>query len=315
MSPVLRIAADADRATIGVPRRVTLGLAELVVAARLAGDVPLPVRTAVPPVTGDRMDVRLAGTPPHLARASVVRELRRAADDGPDGGRAGLAARGLVDDDGALDPGAGAALRSLAGGPLSVVLDVTAVRRTGDVRLRSWFGVREGLAAQLCTGSSLDVELAWFDPRHWVTQLARAVSVEPWIPVPAALTLPDYVSLPSELLAGFAKARRERRSDLLAPMAGSHVGEVRMGEPGQVRAADSEEILALLHTLGDACRGRLRLLATRRDRADTSAASAWLLFDDGWHELCPGRRATSVLRHRDARDLGLVTLPWVKEVA
>ncbi len=319
MSPVLRVTAEVDPAAppVGVPQRVSLGLAELVVAARLAGDVPLPVRTGDHPVAGDRrpqMADRLAGTPEHRATELVARELGRADDEGPDGGRAALAAHGLLDDTGALDEGVAVALQSLAGGPLSVVLDVSAVRRAGEVRLRSWFGVRPGLVAQLTTGSSLDFELAWFDPRLWVSQVTRAVTVEPWVPEPAPLALPDYVSLPSELLAGSEKAHRDHRTDLLAPMAASYLGEVRMGEPRAVRPADSEEMLALLHTLGGACRGRLRLLTTRRDRPSTPAVSAWLLFDDGWHELRPGRDATSVLRRRDARDLGLFTLPLVDGV-
>ena len=316
MSPVLRVTADADPepTPAGVPQRVSLGLAELVVAARLAGDVPLPVRTAEHLATGDRMTDRLAGTPQNEARELVDRELRRADDDGPDGGRAALATQGLLDDTGALEKGVTVALQTLAGGPLSVVLDVSAVRRAGEVRLRSWFGVRPGLVAQLTTGSSLDFELAWFDPRLWVSQVTRAVTVEPWVPEPAPLTLPDYVSLPSELLAGSEKAHRDHRTELLAPMAASYLGEVRMGEPREVRAADSEEALALLHTLGGACRGRLRLLTTRRDLPDNPAVSAWLLFDDGWHELRPGRGATSVLRHRDARDVGLFTLPLIEAV-
>ncbi len=132
----------------------------------------------------------------------MAKELRRADDDGPDGGRAALADQGLLDEAGALDEAVAVALQTLAGGPLSVVLDVSAVRRAGEVRLRSWFGVRPGLVAQLTTGSSLDFELAWFDPRLWVSQVARAVTVEPWVPEPAPLVLPDYVSLPSELLAG-----------------------------------------------------------------------------------------------------------------
>ena len=301
-----------------MPQRVSLGLAELVVAARLAGDVPLPVKTGDQPATGgrqaDKLTDRLAGTPQREAHELVAGELRRADDGGPSGGRAALAAQGLLDDTGELDEGVAVALQSLAGGPLSVVLDVSAVRREGEVRLRSWFGVRPGLVAQLTTGSSLDFELAWFDPRLWVSQLTRAVTVEPWVPEPAPLALPDYVSLPSDLLAGSEKAHRDHRTDLLAPMAASYLGQVRMGEPRDVHPADSEETVALLHTLGSGCRGRLRLLTTRRDRPDTPAVSAWLLFDDGWHELRPGRGATSVLRRRDARDLGLFTQPLVEAV-
>lgn len=309
----MRVVADPSPVP-AVPHRVSLGLAELVVAARLAGDVPLPIRTEGRPLGGDRMADRLAGTRQGQAQELIARELVRGADDGPDGGQASLAERGLLDAAGTLDEGLTVALQTLAGGPLSVVLDVAAVRRAGDVRLRSWFGVRPGLVAQLSTGSALDVELAWFEPRLWVSQLTRAVTVEPWVPDPAPLRLPDYVSLPTELLAGCDKAHREHRTDLLAPMGASHLGAVRMGESRAVRPADSEEILALLHTLGGACRGRLRLLTSRRDRAVTPAVSAWLLFDDGWHELRPGRGATSVLRRRDDRDLGLVTLPLVDDV-
>ncbi len=316
MSPVLRVtAAGRDATQPGVPHRVSLGLAELMVAARLAGDVPLPVGTAGGPSADDRMSDRLAGTPQDQARVLVARERARADDEGPDGGRASLAAHGLLDDTGELEPGVAVALQTLAGGPLSMVLDVAVVRRAGEVRLRSWFGARPGLVAQLSTGAALDFELAWYDPRLWVSQLTRAVTVEPWVPEPAPLLLPDYVSLPSELLAGSEKAHRERRTDLLEPMVAAHLGAVRMGEPREVRPADSEETLALLRTLGGACRGRLRLLTTRRDRVEQPAVAAWLLFDDGWHELRPGRGATSVLRRRDARDLGLVTLPQVEGLA
>ncbi len=135
------------------------------------------------------------------------------------------------------------------------------------------------------------------------------------MPEPAPLRLPDYVSLPSELLVGNEQAHRDQRTDLLPALAASHVGRVRLGEPRAVRHADSDEIGALLATLGGACRGRLRLLTGRRDRpADPPAVTTWLMFDDGWHELRPGRDATSVLRRRDARDLGLLTWPLVEGV-
>ncbi len=265
---------------------------------------------------GERLADRLDGSPVGQAREVLQRELSRVDEDGPGGARAGLVDRDLLDADGALEVGLVAALHVLAGGALSAVLDVSATRRAGEVRLRSWFGVGPGLAAQLSTGSALEFELAWFEPRLWVTQLTRAVTAEPWVPEPAPLLLPDYVSLPSELLAGTTKAHRDRRTDLLQPMAAAHAGQVRLGDGREVRDADSGEVLALLTTLGGACRGRLRLLTTRRDQEQPQrGVTAWLLFDDGWHELRPGRGATSVLRRRDARDLGLVTLPMVEEVA
>lgn len=316
MSPevdVVRVApATGALGPDDLPRRVPLRLGELVLAARLAGEVPLPVRVDHPAAL-DRLTERLDGGTVDHARAAITDELARVDDDGSAGARAALIEAGLLVG-GRLEPGIDAALRVLAGGALSAVLDVSAVRRAGEVRLRSWFGVATGLAAQLTTQGPVSFELAWFAPRLWVSQLTRAVSVEPWTPEPAPLSVPDFVQLPSELLAGSQKAYRDHRTDLLAPMAATHLGAVRLGEPGQVRAADTEEILALLHTLGGACRGRLRLWAAL-DRDGGPEASpgvaAWLLFDDGWHELRPGRAATSVLRRRETRDLGLLTRPLV----
>ncbi len=314
MTPVVRVvAAPVEGDEPPLPHRLRLGLAELVTAARLAGDVPLPIGTNEPHLD-DRLTERLAGSRATEARQLLAEELARV-DDGPDGALASLTGSGLCDVSGRLDPAVGVALTSLAGSPLSVVLDVSARRRSGEVRLRSWFGVRRGLVTQLTTGEGLDVELAWYDPRLWVSQVARAVQVEPWVPEPAPLALPDYVSLPSELLAGVAKAHRDRRTDLLPALASTHVGQVRLGDSRAARDADSDEILALLQTLGGACRGRLRLLTARRDRPDDPmSVTTWLLFDDGWHELRPGRVATSVLRRREPQELGLVTLPTVKGV-
>ncbi|HEX6149542.1 hypothetical protein, partial [Nocardioides sp.] len=266
MSKVLRIAPARSEADVPLlPRRLRLGLAELVVAARLAGDLPLPIRTDAHHLD-DRLTRRLAGTRASEVREQLTRELARVDDRGPGGAAAALTERGLCDEHGRLDPAVGAALTSLAGSPVTVVLDVSAHRRGGEVRLRSWFGVRRGLVTQLTTGEQLDVELAWFDPRLWVSQVARAAQVEPWVPDTAPLTLPDYVSLPSELLAGNAKAHRDHRTDLLPALAASSAGQVRLGRPRELHEADSEEILALLRTFGTACRGRLRLLAARRDR-------------------------------------------------
>ena len=124
------------------------------------------------------------------------------------------------------------------------------------------------------------------------------------------------MSLPSELLGGH-RAGPPRAAHRPAARHGRVLRSGRCGWASRARCATPTPTrsLALLHTLGGACRGRLRLLTTRRDRpADPPAVAAWLLFDDGWHELRPGRDATSVLRRRDARDLGLLTLPLVEGV-
>lgn len=327
VSPVVRVVATRSNAPTDatgragralplpqLPRRQRLSLAELVVAARLAGDVPLPVHTEGAVSGDDRLAERLAGTPGGEAHDRVADQLARADDEGPDGAAAALTGRGLLDDD-ELDPGVSLALQTLAGGRLSTVLDVAVARRAGTLRLRSWFGVHPGLVTQLSTGDGLDYELAWFDPRWWISQLGRVVTVEPWRPEPAPMALPDYVSLPSELLVGSEKAHRDHRNDLLPAMVAGHLGRVRFGDGRGARPAGSEETLALLRTLGGACRGRLRLLAMRRDRTGPPSVASWLLFDDGWHELRPGRDATSVLRARDPRDLGFVSQPLVDDAA
>ncbi len=314
MTTLIRVVAASPQndAATPLPVRLRLSLAELVLLARLAGDVPLPIGLDARSVE-DRLLTRLSGTRVGEVRELLARERARVDDDGPEGARAALVSRGVCDQAGEVDPAVGAALSSLAGSPVSALLDVSARRRSGEVRLRSWFGVRRGLVTQLTVGDDLTAELAWFDPRRWVSQVARVVEVEPWVPEPAPTALPGYVCLPSELLAGGEKAHRDQRTDLLPVLASAHVGQVRLGDARAVREADSDEILALLRTLGAACRGRLRLLTTRRDRPEQPpAVSAWLLFDDGWHELRPGRAATAVLRRREPQDLGLVTMPLVE---
>lgn len=312
----MRVCAEADPTRSVQLQRVSLGLAELVVAARLAGNVPLPVGTGTGVASGDRMYDRLAGSTGSESHELLARELARACDEGPDGGRAALSEQGLVDEAGDLIAPVAIALRSLAGGPLSMVLDVVALRQSGEVRLRSWFGIRPGLVSQLSIGSSLEVELGWFDAGSWIPQLTRAVTVEPWAPAQAAMALPEYVQLPSELLAGCNQAHRHHRTDLLSVMADAYRGEVRVGGLGQVGPAEPARVLALLQTLGGGCRGRLRLLARWRNRPGPAAAVAvWLLFDQGWHELAPARVASCVLRRRDPGDLGRFTLPLIDGLA
>jgi hypothetical protein len=297
VSPVVRVRPTpvGPPEPVPPPRRVELGLAELLVAAELAGGVPLPFGgPAVAPEGGDRLATRLAGSPPTVAVDRVA-------------ARASLAERGLVGGDGALVPPVAAALSTVVGAPLVVVLDVAVRRRSGTIHLRSWHGVVPGLLARLTLLGPTQTELGWADPRSWVAELTRQVEVTPWVPQPAPLVLPERVQLPSELLRGAARAHRERRPDLLGPMADGLGDRVRLGE----RPAEVAEVLALLRTLTGGGRGRLRLLATRRDRRARPVMSTWLLLDDGWHDVRPGRGATSVLRRREPADLGRITWPLV----
>ena len=121
--------ADRDRAP-SAPSPAPVEAVRLVLAARLAGDVPLPLWVADDPAP-DRFTERLAGTPVTLAHEELA-EAWPARRDGPAGARASLADRGVVDGSGVLDPAVGATLQNLAGAPLSVVLDLTVVRRSGD---------------------------------------------------------------------------------------------------------------------------------------------------------------------------------------
>ena len=92
MSPVVRVVArpDAPPPTPPVPWRVRLRLDELVLAARLAGDVPLPMH--VDPADTHRFSDRLAGIERRLEaidgeRSSAeVRELRPKQGPSPAGG-------------------------------------------------------------------------------------------------------------------------------------------------------------------------------------------------------------------------------------
>lgn len=315
MSPVVRATASTPSPRAApVSWRLRLRLDELVLAARLGGDIPLPIRVDPHGTQTHRLSDRLAGTPSSQAHELVAAALARVDDDGPRGASASLRDRELLHDDG-VEPVLTTALIVLAAGHLGLVLDVAAFRGAGTSRLRSWFGVAPGLIVQLSTGDGLDYELARFDPALWLSRTTRAATVQPWAPRSAPMTLPDYVSLPSEVLAGSCKASREQRPDLISVLAASHTGRVRLGDPGAVRDAEGDEVVALLATLGRSCRGRLRLTALRRDRGEQLAVLSWLLFDDGWHELRPGRDATSVLRRRAARDLGVLTLPMVESAA
>lgn len=302
-------------AAVSIPLRAELRLDELVLAARLSG-VPLPLQLDEEdrPDRPDRLSGRLTRgrTRTASAAALLAAALARVEESGPEGARASLEQRGLVEGE-TLDEGLSAALTVLAAAPLGALLDLSVIRAEGELRLRSWWGVSSALAAQLSTGDGLDYELAWFTPELWVTQVERAITVDPWCPHPAPLALPDYVSLPSELLLGSEKAHRERRADLVPDLARFFAVRVRMGEPGDVRSARPDEVVALLTTLGTATRGRLRLVAHRRRGGHGDpAVAAWLLLDDGWHELRPGRDATAVLRRRHPRDLGLFTWSAVR---
>ncbi len=250
----------------GLPRRMPLSLAELVGAARLAGDVPLPLRLG--DASPDGLDDRLGGSAPAAALDDVRRELGRDAIGGE------------------LEPEAAMALQVLATGALLVQLDLAAGRGGRVIPLRSWFAVGGRVVAQLSTSGGRDYELGWFDVALWTSQLLRAITLPD---VGGGETVvPARVSLPSELLVAGCAAVRDHRSDVLAVLAADH------GRP---------DLVPVITALETGCRGRLRVLARRRDLEHKPAVATWLLLDDGWRELRPGPGATSQLRRREPRDL------------
>jgi hypothetical protein len=292
VSPVVRVVAGPPAEPAPV-HRVVLPLAELVVAARLAGDVPLPFR---PPRAPGRMSVRLAGTRPHLAQERVAAELARADDAGPAGALASLSARGLLAGD-ALDPRLVAVLHGLAAAPVLAVLDVTVAGEAGEQRVRAWWAAGGGALSGLVLRHPAHAELAQGPASAWTGELVGLVPTPPGDP-----TGPDRVVLPSEALLGALSAQRRGRPDLVAAVAADH------GVP---------EAVPLLHDLGTGCRGRLRLLVVRRpSRPEVPAAvTVWVLLADGWRSLRPVPGARVEVRRRRPVDLGLASYPWVRAVA
>lgn len=272
-----------------LPRRVVLPLADLVRAARLAGDVPLPLRLdgAAPGRLGRRL-----GGPPTTARDDVRRApgpAESVAGGAADRRAAGLAEQGLVVD-GRLEPEVALALRVLAGGGLSMRLDLAVERPAGAVLLRSWFGVGHGLVARLSTSGGRLFELAWFDPGLWAAELRRTLALPGRAAADAGL--PDVLTMPSEELVAGCAAVRAGRADLLAAISPGHA--------------------AVLSTLESSCRGRLRLALRRRGQ---TAVSSWVLHDDGWRDLRPGPGATARLRRREPDELASWLEPVVARAA
>lgn len=313
MSRVLRVRGGApEPSPLAAPelaRSLPLSLAELVAAARLAGDVPLPFGYDD---SGTRLASRLAVGDPGLARlqASVAEALPGGAAE------ASLADRRLLAG-GRLVPEPAAALHTLAGGRSRVVVDLSARRPDGVRTLHCWLGVQGRLVARLATADGLLHELAWHDLGRWAPELARVATVDPTLesagggPVPA---LPAHVSVPSALLVAAARAVADGRPELLDALVADHPGAVRAGGPGRVRRVDAPGSCTLLRAAASPT-ARLRALATSGDPGRPGVrVVAWLRLGPSWHELVPGPGATTRLRRRTPADLGPALAPYVTGV-
>lgn len=268
------------------PARVVLSLAEVVLAARVAGDVPLPF---APPVAGPgRMAARLAGTRSRQEQEVLAAELARVADTGPSGAAAELARRGLLDDDG-VDARLAASLRALGAAPLLAVLDVVVTAGSSARPLRAWWAVGGGAMSGLVLRGATTLEVVSAPVGAWVAELARLVP-DATTPVPK-----DPVTVATEAFLGALAAHRRGRPDVAAALV-----------PGQE---------TLLRDLAGRCRGRLRLLVVRRHASAPLAVTVWVLLDDGWRSLRPLRGARMEVAARRPADLGLSSWPWLREVA
>ena len=263
--PALRTDLRTD-----LPRRLTLTLPELRLAAALAGDTPLPFSPA------DRDDRRLVhrlgatgDTPAAYARAlGALPEPRDS-----------LSRRGLLGDSG-LDGSLTGALGLLGAPRLALDLAVTVAGR----QARSWHRQAGDMVASLATSDGLVFELAWFLTRQWADELARVARL-PEDLAPTASAVPSFVGLPYELADAAGEALRTHRAELLPELVARWPGQVVDAEG---RPLDQAAAVVLLSALTTETRGRLRVLAAASGRTPIAVAS-WLLVGDGWRAVRPDR--------------------------
>jgi hypothetical protein len=236
-----------------LPRRVSLTLPELQLAAERAGGAPLPFVLTAQAQTG-ALEWRLGASTASAqdqAYAATLASLHEPADT--------LRRRGLLTGD-ALDDGLAGALGLLATPRVAVDLDVA----VGVV-----------------------FELAWFAVASWPEELARAAM----LPSDRSLrgtALPDVIDVPFELLDAASEAVRSSRSDLLPVLAARHSGS---SVDAHGRPVSDVELASMLSALIIDTRGRLRALGADVSGDETTVVGvvSWVLLADGWRALRPRR--------------------------
>jgi hypothetical protein len=288
----------------GLPRRLTLTLAELRLVADRAGGAPLPFDIA-PPTSASALDGRLG-----QGRGSVEDEAYRAALASLHDPEAALVRRGLLHGN-ALDPGLSGAVGLLATPTTAVDVDVTAA----GTRARSWHRYAGGAVATLSTVDGVVFELAWFAAAQWPAELGR-IGVLPEELQVRASDVPALLDLPFELVDAAAEAVRSGRSDLLAVLAARHSGQVLDGSGGSL---PDPAVTGLLMALTGEAQGRLRVLVADVSGHTTSVVGvvSWTLLADGWHALRPrhadgGHRV--LVAAVEPSDLGAELAPVLAEV-
>lgn len=280
------------------PRRIGLTLPELLEAARLAGDAPLPFEVGDAPTPGD-MERRIGGssaTTEDAAYRSVLDALPDAATN--------LAVRALVTD-GVLDAGVAGAL-GLIGAP-AVAIDVDVA--LPDTRLRVWHRQAGEAVATLATADGIVFELGWYAAEAWPAELARAVTL------PEELSgdrsgVPAYLDLPLGLAEAAADAVGAGRTDVLDVLMAR--GDRCLGADGPLDTAQARS--AVLAACQEA-RGRMRALVARTPAGgppQTIGVVSWTLVADGWRHLRPYRSSDGpriALEPAEPADLAALLAP------
>lgn len=263
-----------------LPRRLTLTLPELRLAADLAGGAPLPFDVVEPVDPGRVGDLegrlgRSRTSTEDEAYAAALATLHDPAET--------LRRRGLLTG-GELDVGPAGALGLLATPAVAVDLDVT----VDGVRARAWHREAAGAVATLATVDGIVFELAWFRASDWAAELARATML-PGDRSPREAGLPDVIDVPFELLDAATEAVRSNRADLVPVLAAAHSGAAVDGDGAEI---GDVELASMISTLVMDARGRLRALGAdvSGDRTRLVGVVSWVLLSDGWRALRPHRQ-------------------------
>jgi hypothetical protein len=257
----------------GLPRRLALTLPELRLAARLAGDAPLPFDVADPATPG-ALDSRLG-----QSRGSVEDTVYAAAMASLHDAEETLRRRGLLTDDG-VDPGLAGAVGLLATPRVALDIDVA----TAGSQVKAWHRQSGDAVATLSTCDGIVFELAWFRADQWPGELARVTAIPDHVELRTS-EVPETIDLPFQLVDATGEALRTGRADLV-PVLLEHHGDGVVAGDDPLTGTAAVTAVAAIHTEGT---GRLRVLAAHVDARATTEVGvvSWVLLADGWHSLIP----------------------------
>jgi hypothetical protein len=288
----------------GLPRRLAITLPELRLAARAAGDAPLPFDLAESAGPG-ALEGRLGqsrGTADDAAYTSALASLHDADET--------LRRRGLLTHAG-LDAGLAGAIGLLATPRLALDIDVAAA----GSQVKAWHRQADGAVATLATCDGIVFELAWFPVDRWAGELSRVAAIPDDVDLRES-EVPATMEVPFPLVDAIGEALRSGRSDLVPVLMEHHGHDILDADAAPIADTDAATAVAAVHTEG---RGRLRVLAAEvTDRGTTGVGVAsWVLLADGWHSLTPhqedsGPRLT--VRRVDPDDLATELAPVLAQV-